>query len=223
MSKVSLAGVVRPMLLVGLHPEPEDLAASGLDAEDLHEPPFADQRRACAELGRAMTALLPGIDANDHDKTMATIAFYLAVLSNCVRFTGHDFPAEAGSETLELDFCAEDFVFAFLQRFFGAVGDLEVNVGTADGTSGGDSAGCAPLAGDRSAALLPDLWNRCMLAALACSVRSPALLNAVYLPHSAPAEQVETTECSMRRAALDMHVATIRCGPSSPCNAACNP
>jgi hypothetical protein len=126
------------MLLVGLHPEPQGGDAANDDAtmavEDDEGEPFAAQKRACAELGSAMMALLPGIDANDQDKTMATLGFYLSVLSNCVRFTGVEAPDQEGA--LQLGFCAEDFVIGFLQRIFGAIGDLEVTAGSADGTIG---------------------------------------------------------------------------------------
>ena len=132
------------MLLTGLHPEP---LVDGVDAhmatgddDGGTDDSFAPQRAACTFLGEAMMALLPGIDANDQDKSMATISFYLAVLSNCVAFTGVDQPAEEGTGVLQLGFCAEDFVIGFLQRLFGVIGDLEVTAGSADGTTGSD--GC---------------------------------------------------------------------------------
>jgi hypothetical protein len=123
------------MLLVGLKPDGLNKQMDG-DGVD-----FLPQKVACQELGSVMMVLLPGIDVNDQSKTMATISFYLSVLSNCVAFTGQDLPAVEGGGVLELGFYVEDFVIGFLQRVFGVINDLEVTSGAADGTINND--GCA--------------------------------------------------------------------------------
>lgn len=130
------AGVVRPLLLHGLHadaPEGAEDDAMAVTAGDGEA--FAAQELACEELGAVMLALLPGIDANDSGKTTATIALYLSVLSNCVAFTGRDYPAKDGEAVLELGFYAEEFVLGFLGRLFGLMQDVDVSDSTADGTS----------------------------------------------------------------------------------------
>lgn len=124
---------MRPLLLHGLHPEPPSDGA--MDSTGDAAEPFAAQRLACEELGAVMIALLPGIDANDAEKTTATIALYLSVLSNCVAFTGRDNPPQEGEAVLELGFYAEEFVLGFLQRLFGLMQDVDVSDSTADGTS----------------------------------------------------------------------------------------
>ena len=140
------------MLLYGVRPEPSPSEANGGANEDADTPmataddldtggdadAYAPQRRACAELGAVMMALLPALDANDSSKTQAAISLYLSVLSNCVAFTGsQDLPVEGGSGVLELGLSAEDFVVGFLQRVFQVIGNLELPGGAADGTSGG--------------------------------------------------------------------------------------
>jgi hypothetical protein len=120
------------MLLHGLHPEKQNGSiAPANGAADT-----SAQELACQELGAAMVALLPGIDANDEKKALATLEFYLSVLSNCVAFTGQDYPAKEGEAVIELGFYVEEFVLGFLQRFFGLMRDLSTSGGAAvDGSS----------------------------------------------------------------------------------------
>jgi hypothetical protein len=133
------------MLLHGLRPEERgcknQIAQEAMEMSN-RAIDMSAQELACQELGAAMVALLPGIDANDERKTLATLEFYLSVLSNCVAFTGQDYPAKEGEAVLELGFYAEEFVLGFLQRFFGLILDLSNAGGAAvDGSS--DQPGCA--------------------------------------------------------------------------------
>ena len=130
------------MLLVGLEPVDDAMGGAVSMDDDANGDAFAQQKRACAELGAAMMALLPGIDANDQKKTMVTVSFYLSVLSNCVAFTGADLPAEEGDGVLQLGLYCEDFVVALLGRVFGVIGALEVTAGSADGTSSAGRCAC---------------------------------------------------------------------------------
>lgn len=120
----TLALCVRPMLLTGWQPEEghqqEELGADTLEI-----------------LSEAMTAVLPGIDANDEAKTAAVFQFYTAVLASVPHLGAEGDAGEVKDGGVRLPLYVEDWVDLVLERIFTLLQNMDTGPGTrADQTYG---------------------------------------------------------------------------------------
>ena len=110
-----------------------------------------------------MMALLPGIDANDEDKTEAVLQLYTMVLASVPSLTGGD-DAGGGIGGLVLPLYAEEWSEELLSRLLSLIENVDTGPGANRGTDQGTGAqgGQATGASDflvKQGSLLPPLFG----------------------------------------------------------------
>lgn len=161
----ALAACWRPAMFFASKTDATDVtdATDAMDASSSHDdigdgfasdavlPSFADLPPPGTFLAAALTATIPGIDANDQSKTLGTIRLYAAAVSNAGVLAD---PGEEGSDE-RFPHVWSEWIDALLDRFFAFFENVDLgNAGKSDGADksshhGGDG-GASYLMGSSS-------------------------------------------------------------------------
>jgi len=154
-----LAAVVRPMVVLGLPPDFDPMSAAGrADAADASADAALDPERGAEFVRDALDALLPGLDANDGAKTLASLRVAVAALSSAPSPLPDDGDAPGDSPV------PPGFVHALLDRVLALLDGL-AGSDSASGDRAGGRGGGATFLLDASSALRPALERAFALAA----------------------------------------------------------
>lgn len=98
-------------------------------------------------IAEAMMALLPGIDANDEDKTEAVLHLYTMVLASVPSLTGGDDAGGGSGGGLVLPLYAEEWSEELLGRLLSLIENVDTGPGANRGTDQGTGAQGGQAAG----------------------------------------------------------------------------